>query len=609
MSLPAKPPFVLLDDNLGSGRRGSDKRALLFANPSDVVIARDGADVPAALEKLDAARAGGFHVAGFMAYEAGYALEPRLRPLAPRPGALPLLWFGVFDAPRVISGNVTAELDPVRYPAEALATLADLRFDVTAETYAAAIARIQDYLHAGDCYQINYTFPVRFEWRGRPLDLFRRLRRAQPVSFGAWLSGGDWQVLSFSPELFFEKRGSHLVARPMKGTARRGASVAEDQARAAALRDNPKDRAENLMIVDLLRNDLSRVALPGSVAVPRLYEVETYRTLLQMTSTVTAQVDTDIGLAALMRTLFPCGSVTGAPKIRAMEIIRDLEQAPRGVYTGAIGYATPDGDMTFSVPIRTLTLLPLEMSSRRWSGVLGIGSGIVVDSDASAEYQECLLKARFLTAPMADFDLLETLRWQPDSGYARLDLHLARLRQSAAYFDFSYDDAAVRDQLAAHAAHLPPAPHRVRLLLSQSGALALCAEPLHDMATPVKLYPSSRRLDADDIMLRHKTTARNVYAAALGEAHAHGGDEAILQNQHGRVTEGSFTSLFVRRRGMLLTPPLSDGALPGVLRAELLASGAAREAPLTLHDLRTAEALYVGNSLRGLMPATLLNAT
>ena len=541
---------------------------------------------------MEAALARGHYVAGWIAYEAGYAQEPKLRPIAPPLGDMPLAWFGVFTAPDILPfpsregeavslDNITPSVDKARY-----------------ET---AIAAIKNYLLAGDVYQINFTFPLNFSLQGWPADLFARLRRAQPVAYGAHIHNDDWDILSLSPELFFQKRGHQLTARPMKGTAPRGLTLAEDKKIADALKADAKSQAENLMIVDLLRNDLSRLARPGTVEVPTLFEIETYRTLLQMTSTVTAEIDGNAPLKNLVKSLFPCGSVTGAPKIRAMEIIRELEQTPRGVYTGAIGYITPERDMTFSVPIRTLTLTPEDRPARRWRGSLGIGSGIVIDSAAEAEYEECLLKAAFLTASPPDFDLVETLRWQPDGGLLRLDAHLRRLTASAGYFGFAVDRAAVEATLHDLAETLPSTPHRVRLLLSERGMIALTATPLSPAPASLRLCISSVVVNSRNPLLYHKTTARTPYQKALQEARVQGCFEAILTNERGEVTEGSFTTVFIERGGVLLTPPSDAGLLPGILREELLRSGRAREVTLYPADLWSAERLYIGNSLRGLM--------
>lgn len=580
-------PFVLLDDN----RAGIGQR-LLFRAPLDIIACHDYDKIDALFQQLEAALARGHYVAGWMAYEAGYALESKLRPLAPPLGDMPLAWFGVFTAPDLTAAHADRG---------GAVLVDDITPSVDKARYETAIAAIKNYLLAGDVYQINFTFPLNFSLQGWPADLFARLRRAQPVAYGAHIHNDGWDILSLSPELFFEKRGRQLTVRPMKGTAPRGLTLAEDKKIADALRADAKSQAENLMIVDLLRNDLSRLAQPGTVEVPALFEIETYRTLLQMTSTVTAEINEDISLKNLFKSLFPCGSVTGAPKIRAMEIIRDLEQTPRGVYTGAIGYITPERDMTFSVPIRTLTLTPEDRRARRWRGSLGIGSGIVIDSAAEAEYEECLLKATFLTASPPDFDLVETLRWQPDGGLLRLDAHLRRLTASAAYFGFAVDRDAIEATLHDLAETLPSTPHRVRLLVSARGMTALTASPLPAILDPVRVFLSRVVVNSRDPLLYHKTTARSPYQKALQEARAQGCFEAILTNERGEVTEGSFSNIFVERNGDLLTPPLSAGLLPGILREELLRSGRAREATLHPADLWSAERLYIGNSLRGLM--------
>jgi para-aminobenzoate synthetase/4-amino-4-deoxychorismate lyase len=365
-----------------------EARGLLFARPAEVLAAHTAAEVPALLDALDRVTEEGRYAAGFLACEAGYALEPSVF-TPPDPGLLG--WFGVYAAPeRVTEADAGALLAGAgafrRGPP---------RFALERTAYEARVAAIRALIREGDVYQVNLTAPFRFAFEGDPAGLYRAVRRRQRVPYGALLDTGERHVLSFSPELFFRLEpapakagGRRITARPMKGTAPRGATPAEDDALAAALAADEKNRAENLMIVDLLRNDLARVSEPGSVRVPRLFETERYETVTQMTSTVTATLRAEAGLADVLRALFPCGSVTGAPKLRAMQRIRELEPGPRGVYCGAVGYAGPGGAV-FNVPIRTVEL-------RGGEGRLGVGSGIVWDSTPEAEYAECLLKARFL---------------------------------------------------------------------------------------------------------------------------------------------------------------------------------------------------------------------
>jgi para-aminobenzoate synthetase component I len=368
---------------------GPEGRPALFANPARVIVAQAAREVPRALAALDAARAAGLWVAGYAAYELGYALEGRLRPLMPRRRPGPLLAFGVYDGPSAADallaqaaeeGRVTQMQPPMPL--------------VSRRAYDRAMARVQGWIAAGDCYQVNLTFPMQSRLEaGTPLGLYGAMRRTGPVGHGAYVDLGVGPVVvSRSPELFFAvDAGGRIVTRPMKGTAPRDADPVRDAAIAAALNASVKDRAENLMIVDLLRNDISRLARVGSVKVPALFAMETYSTVHQMTSTVEGQLDSAPTMAGLMAALFPCGSVTGAPKIRAMEIIRAVERRARGVYCGAVGWMAPDGRADFSVAIRTLSVTGREI-------VMNVGGGVVHGSTAQGEWEEALWKARFVKA-------------------------------------------------------------------------------------------------------------------------------------------------------------------------------------------------------------------
>jgi len=521
--------------------------------------------------------------AGYLGFEAGHALEPRLAALGqPPPKGQPLLWFARFaevaavDAAGLVGGHGPARLGPVEP-------------GLSEATYAAALARVQALIAAGDIYQANLTFPARVEVLGHPLALYAHLRAGSAAPYGALVYDGTRWLLSFSPELFFRIEGARLTARPMKGTAARGADAAEDEAQAAALQTDPKNRAENLMIVDLLRNDLSRIAT--KVQVPKLFEIETYPSILQMTSTITAEARAGVAAAEVLAALFPCGSVTGAPKIRAMEVIAEVEPQPRGVYTGSIGAIRAGGDAQFNVAIRTL-VLPEDAATAQ----LGLGSGIVADSEAESEWQECLAKARFLTRRPPP-DLIETMRID-NGALPDLELHLARMARSAGFLGLVLDVEAARVLARAAAAGVSG---RLRLLASPAGHLAVQVSPpppVFEGPLKVRLVPLP--VAAGDWRLRHKTSDRGFYDAARREA---GSAEVVFYTPEGQLTEGSFTSLFAVRGERLLTPPTSLGLLPGVLRARLLAEGRAVEAALTSADL--AEGFFVGNALRGLLPAVL----
>ena len=402
---------------------------------------------------------------------------------------------------------------------------------------------------------------------------------------------GERQILSLSPELFFDLTAEgRITAKPMKGTAAR---LGDDGAERLALSASEKDRAENLMIVDLLRNDLSRIAEAGSVEVKNLFEVETYPTLHAMVSTVTARKRADAGPAELLKALFPCGSVTGAPKIRAMEILRELESSPRGAYCGAIGYFAPPekgggGSARFNVAIRTLTIAGGE-------GELGIGGGVVQDSRSESEYAECLLKARFFETARKPLQLIETLRFE--NGFRRLEAHLARMENSALVFGLPFDRIAARKALDEAVAGRGGAL-RVRLTLDEAGRYDAVAYELPDKPPHWTYAISPQRVDSSDKLLRHKTNWREPYESEVKRL---GSDEVVFVNERGEITEGARSNIFVARGGVLLTPPLESGLLAGCLRAEMITDGRAREAPLTPDDLLGE--VYFGNSLRGLIPA------
>ncbi len=520
-------------------------------------------------------------------YELGHLFEPHSAPPGWAAGPeRPLARFWRFAACRRLDA-AAAEAWLLAQQAGTPAGIGGCRPVLDEKQYCAAVDRIKNYISAGDCYQVNFTFPLRFDWFGSPLALYARLRQRQPVRYGGFVGDATQAVVSLSPELFLERRGDRLLTRPMKGTAPRSAPP-------ETLRNSAKDCAENLMIVDLLRNDLGRVASNGSVRVDKLFEIEDYPSVWQMVSEVSADV-AGRNFAEILPALFPCGSITGAPKIRAMQIANELENGPRGLYTGALGWLAPDGDFRLNVAIRTLEL------AADGSGKLGIGSGIVADSESAAEWRECQLKAGFLRDCDPGLQLIETLR-RENGIYPMWTGHLARLRRSAEWLGFPLDEQALFRELGAQPRS---GTWRVRLTLDKAGVIVVQSFPL-DAAPPVlrQAALATARIDSRDPLRRHKTTARPLYDAALaGLPTGSPVFDVVFLNERGEVAEGARSNVFVERDGMLLTPPLASGALPGVLRAELLARGKAREAVLYPADL--ADGFYLGNALRGLIPVSL----
>jgi para-aminobenzoate synthetase/4-amino-4-deoxychorismate lyase len=600
--MAAGEPFILLDDARSEGAVD----AHLFENPRAVFVARTPDEVERVLAEADAARReSGGTLAGYIAYEAGLAIEPRLAPLAAeRTGADgPLVWLGLFDAPTTIPAAEVPQWLASR-ASDGPASIGPLDPQVSTGAYLAAFDRLQEAIRAGDIYQANLTFRLAGAARGDPVALYAAIRPDANAGYGGLVFDGDHWLLSFSPELFFALKGGAAKVKPMKGTRPRGRTAEEDAALAGELAGSVKDKAENLMIVDLMRNDLSRVAEAGSVRVDKPFAIESYPTVHQMVSTVRATLREGMGAIDMVRALFPCGSITGAPKIRAMELIHEVERDARGPYCGAIGRIGPnvDGpgdDAAFNVAIRTIRLTPGE--NDRHQAVLGVGGAIVADSDGMGEWRECLVKAGFARGAAGGHDLIETMRFDPESGVELLELHLERIRASAGDLGFSFDRHEARNRIQALCFELEE-PARLRLLLARSGEIALETAPLPGpVEGPVDCVALPHPLVPGDWRLRHKTTDRGFHQAALAVAKEQGAYEALLVREDGLVTEGTFTNVFVERGGKLLTPPLSLGLLPGVLRQQLIGQGRAEEAELTLDDL--SEGFFIGNAVRGLIPA------
>lgn len=586
-----RPIRVILDD-----ARPGRHHLRVFERPARIIRADAPEEVADALGSIATEQAAGRHVAGYFSYELGYALEPKLAPLMPVHRAVPLLWFGVFER----AEDVTDPAGWFAAHAAGRAYTGPLAHDWRAEDYAPRFARTHAYIEAGDIYQANLSFRSRFAFAGDPLALYRDLRGRAAGAHCAFVDDGTHQILSLSPELFFDLTADGaLTAKPMKGTSPRGTDAADDARAKAALQASAKDRAENLMIVDLLRNDLGRIAVTGSVSVENLFTVETYPTLHTMVSTVRARLRPGSDAGAIVRALFPCGSVTGAPKIRAMEIINALEQSPRGVYCGAIGHFAPDGAARFNVAIRTLTISGAIAGAR---GELGIGGAVVHDSTNASEYAECLLKARYFENARKPIGLIETLRWSPDDGFVRGALHLERMEQSAAALGLLFDRDAAQTAMD-NAVRGAGGAQRVRLTLDEAGVFACTTAPLTETQS-WRYVVSPLRLSSGDALARHKNNWREIYEGELARLSAETGcDEVLFLNECGELVESARANLFVRISGVLFTPPLSSGPLPGCLRRELLARGECAERVLTLDDLDRADAVYFGNSLRGLVLA------
>ncbi len=595
-----------------------NNKSFLFLHPEKRLEFFVGDDPAVFLRSLEDTLAQGKYLAGWMGYEFGYLLEQRLATLLPiTTNDSPLVSFGVFAEPAVFqhqNGNG-------KFPLSSSTDLPDfnisnIRPSQERESYLDAVSKIKEYIAAGDTYQVNYTLKLLFDFSGSAEQFYSSLRGNQSVSYGAMMRLGKEHILSLSPELFFRVEDDRVLVRPMKGTMKRGRDCQEDLAFCVSLAGDSKNRSENVMIVDLLRNDLGRLIHQygdDKVVTESLFDVERYESVLQMTSTVSVRTEKNVfskvSLLAFLKALFPCGSVTGAPKIRTMEIIRELEQFPRGVYTGAIGYFAPTGKAVFNVPIRTIRL-------SKDKGEMGIGSGIVHDSDPVQEWEECLLKAHFLTRPFAVFSLIETLLLEEKGRYLLLDYHLQRLQQSAEYYSFNFDKDYVLSRLNSVRDKNREGALRVRLALQKDGTVEIesvsCDVPV-TLCLPAKpektseplpvIALSAKTVDSTSSFFFHKTSNRELFTGEFASALANGLFDIVFLNDSGMLTEGCITNIVLYLDGRYVTPVVSSGLLAGTMRRKLLADDNVPlyEEVLTLADLQRAEAIFCCNSVRGVV--------
>ncbi|WP_088006914.1 aminodeoxychorismate synthase component I [Indiicoccus explosivorum] len=562
-------------------------RPKTFTDPVRILSASSLAEVGPLFEALEAGINEGYSAAGFVSYEAAPAFHPAMR--TKPPGDVPLVWFGLFRG--------TAS--PPTFPDSGPYTVSSWEPDSPEAAYTKAINAIREAIRSGTTYQVNYTARLRARFSGDDFAFYRQLARNQEADYSAYLNIGRWRVLSASPELFFRTDGGLITAKPMKGTSVRGRTASEDQRLREQLLASEKERAENLMITDLLRNDLSRVAKRGSVHVPELFSAETYPTVHQLTSTVRAELRPELSVFDWFKALFPCGSITGAPKISTMDTIAGLEQSPRGIYCGAIGYITPEKNAVFNVPIRTVVL-----DTKSGEAVYGAGGGITWDSTAAGEHAELLAKARLLTERRPEFHLLESLRLD-EGKYPFLDRHVSRLSRTAGYFRVPLDEETVRRQLASISRQHPSGVHKVRLLADRNGSIQAEAAPLGVTAGPVRCRLASGPVDAGSPFLYHKTTNRSMYEQH-GEKDGNGVFSVLLWNERGELTEFTTGNLIVETKDGCYTPPVCCGLLPGVYRQVLLDAGEIEERILRPADLENAERIWFINSVRKWLPVQLI---
>jgi para-aminobenzoate synthetase/4-amino-4-deoxychorismate lyase len=596
--LDQKEFFILLENT-----KSIEHDALLFENPVAEIICHKGEDLRAYFQKIDELRQSGYYISGYVSYEAGYYLVDKNDfkiTHQNNQGAILLHLYAFKNVTRIPQAELNDYFNQLDVGD---ITLNNLTFGLSKAEYAKGFEIIQQNIKDGNTYQINFTTKFHFDCVGSDLALYQALRARQKVEFGAFLKFPEHSVLSISPELFFRKNGQYIEAKPMKGTFPRAKDPIEDQSIIDFMRQDEKTLSENVMIVDLIRNDISRITQPGSVAVKNLFEIQSYETVHQMISTVTGKVDKAISVEEIFTNLFPCGSITGAPKISTMKIIEQIEKAPRGIYTGAIGYITPENDMCFNVPIRTAIL------QKDGSAELGVGGGIIHGSVCEDEYNECILKAKFLTS-VQKYQLIESMLWDARTQkILRLDQHIARLTESVEALNFQLNIAELTQKLNDFVKLRIQQDSKIRVLLHRDGQLEISHSTIEAQTDDVKyIMLSDHKIDANNILLKYKTTERSLYEAEFQNAADQNCYDVLFMNTNDEITECSRHNLFIKKEGQWFTPPLESGLLGGMKRAELIAElkENCTVKVLTLSDLQNADRIFVTNSVRGLVEVKLL---
>jgi para-aminobenzoate synthetase / 4-amino-4-deoxychorismate lyase len=603
--LDQKDDFVFL----WNGLVDSDNYcSYVFTSPIDCIYCFDKQELIEALSNIEKYLQDGYYLAGFISYEAGLYFEHVTDVI--RTSNVPLLWFGIYEQPIIYDHrdnkfyNEDIETLFEQYvPKETSdCQISNISNTVGKSVYIQDVESVREAIARGETYQVNYTFKHKFDYYGDVKSLFFNLCMKQSASYSAFIRCQNKDILSLSPELFFRRTTDHVFVKPMKGTIKRGIDNHDDVCIAEELHDSVKNRAENVMIVDLLRNDLGRISKIGSVKVNKLFEIEKYETLFQMTSTVQSELRDNVKWLEFFKSMFPCGSVTGAPKISTMKIINKLEKEPRGVYTGSIGYIAPDNTSVFSVAIRTAVL---DRSAK--NGEMGIGSGIIYDSDSESEYDECLLKANFLTSKYIDFQLIETMLWRNGEFYL-LELHLRRLEESAKYFQFDYNKDRIIQALRSESETFNNVlEYRVRLLLNKNGETKISSSQLDKTGSEKKrVIFSKSRIDPNNRFLYHKTTNRELYDSEYQKARTEGYYDVLFMNNKGEVTEGAISNIFIKNGNKFYTPPIICGLLNGTFRRYMFESGFSLEEKI-LHenDILEANKVYLANSVRGIVEVSL----
>ncbi|MBU1061384.1 MAG: aminodeoxychorismate synthase component I [Candidatus Omnitrophica bacterium] len=588
-----KENFVLLETNKFDK---DNYRSFLFLNPHRIISCHRLEDVKESLFELGDFLSKGYYAAGFISYEAGFSFEEYLKGHIEKDLNFPLLWFGIYKKPLVFPHREKIDL---LQNGKSPYAIKNLRPNISKKEYISNVNKIKNFIRRGDTYQVNYTFKYKFDFHGSLYGFYEDLKAKQSVSYSAFMKSPEFSILSLSPELFFRKNKNHMEVKPMKGTIQRGRDLQDDMRNINKLRHSLKDRSENVMIVDLLRNDLGRISRTGTVKTKGLFEVERYETLLQMISVVKSVLKRDVTPYSLFKAIFPSGSVTGAPKISTMNIINTLEKEPRHIYTGSIGFFSPGGiESVFNVAIRTVVI-----DNRTLSGEMGIGSGIVYDSDPCKEFEECRLKADFITHKKRDCRLIETILWRRKKGYFLLKYHMDRLFASLEYFNFKFDKNYIIVKLKNLEKHLEDdSDYKVRLLLDIDGKAELSYSAIRKDTKSAKVRMSLRKTSSKDVFLYHKTTNRDLYEEEFETWQRHGYFDVIFTNEKNQITEGAISNIIIKKGRFYYTPPVECGLLNGVFRRYLLDSGKIPlyEKILYRKDIKDADEVYLINSVRGM---------